>query len=59
MNVTDLMFDYTFKIEKGASSHVLWLNGQMSLMDDEELEELQMGLTNLQHAIMVYKKGLK
>lgn len=59
MNITDLMYDYKFRIEKGSSSHILWLNDRMSLLDDEELEELEYGLTNLLHAISVYKRGLK
>jgi hypothetical protein len=59
MNITDLMFDYKFRIEQGESSHVLWLNDRMTLMDDEELEELEYGLTNILHAIMVYKRSLK
>jgi hypothetical protein len=59
MNLLELTKDFTLKISRHPEENLLELNRITVRLDDDELEELEYGLTNLLHAISVYKREKK
>jgi hypothetical protein len=59
VNILELTKDFTVKISRHPEENLLELNRITVRLDDDELEELEYGLTNLLHAISVYKREKK
>lgn len=57
MNVAELSKDFKMQIKRISPLNYLTLNGDTLVLTDEELEEFEYGLTNLLHAICVYKRA--
>jgi len=56
MNIAELAKDFKVSIKRIDPLNYLVLNGRTLVLNDDELEDLEYGLTNLSHAISVYKR---
>lgn len=59
MNILALTQDFSLELKRVGESTDLKLNKVTICMTDDELEELEYNLTNLSHAISIYKRGIK
>lgn len=59
MNILALTQDFTLELHRVGQSTDLKLNKVTICMTDDELEELEYNLTNLSHAISIYKRSIK
>ena len=56
MNIAELVNDFKISIKCIAPLNYITLNGRTLVLNDDELEDLEYGLTNLSHSISVYKR---
>lgn len=56
MYIAQLAKDYKVSIKRVDPLNFIALNNETLVLNDDELEDLEYGLTNLLHAISVYKR---
>lgn len=54
MNLADLTTPFTLNMKFIAPLHYITLNGKTTVMNEDEFEALQYGLTDLLHACAMY-----
>ena len=58
MDLIDLAKDFKLTMKHVDPFTCLTLNGKTTILNNKELEDLEHGLTNLSHAISLYKRDL-
>lgn len=59
MNIEELKNDFNLRIEHHPPLNYLRIDHELMVINDEELENLEYGLTNFLHAIAIYKRSRK
>lgn len=57
MNLTDLVTNFSLNMKWIAPLNYVTLNGETKVLTDDQLEDFECGLTDLLHAISMYKRS--
>ncbi len=55
MKMTDLTLPFALNIKYIAPLHYITFNGRTTVLNDDELESLEFGLTDFAHALCMYQ----